>query len=106
MSSLTAYSAAASYLHWFAAAPMIMSIGSVLKAQNSPKSEKGVWMHRHKSFGLLTGMIVAPRFGYRLFNAAKVRLPLIIYNSFTIRITWSNGNSLIFILDVTGKSID
>ena len=25
-------------------------------------------MHRHKSLGLLTGMIVAPRFAYRLFK--------------------------------------
>lgn len=41
-------------------------IGSVLKAQQAPKEEKGKWMHRHKSLGLLTGMIVAPRFGYRI----------------------------------------
>ena len=31
-------------------------------------------MFRHKSLGLLTGLIVAPRLGYRLFNAAKVRI--------------------------------
>jgi cytochrome b561 len=36
--------------------------------QNAPKAEKGKWMHRHKSLGLLTGMIVAPRFAYRLFK--------------------------------------
>lgn len=29
-------------------------------------------MFRHKSLGLLTGIIVAPRLGYRMFNAAKV----------------------------------
>ncbi|KAL7504361.1 hypothetical protein ACHAXN_005308 [Cyclotella atomus] len=29
-------------------------------------------MFRHKSLGLLTGLIVAPRLGYRLFNSAKV----------------------------------
>ena len=31
-------------------------------------------MFRHKSLGLLTGLIVAPRLGYRLFNAAKVSI--------------------------------
>lgn len=29
-------------------------------------------MHRHKSLGLLTGMIVAPRVAYRLSNMAGV----------------------------------
>ena len=28
-------------------------------------------MWRHKSLGLLTGLVVAPRMGYRIFNAAK-----------------------------------
>ncbi len=47
---------------------------TVLKAQEAPKAEKGLWMHRHKSLGLLTGILVAPRLGYRLFNAAKYRV--------------------------------
>lgn len=72
MSTKTAYTVAASYFHWIVAAPMITSIGCVLKAQQSPKEEKGLWIFRHKSFGLLTGMLVAPRIGYRLYNAAKV----------------------------------
>lgn len=74
MSSLTAYTVSASYFHWLAAVPMIASIGSVLKAQSAPKKEKGAWMFRHKSFGLLSGMIVAPRFGLRLYNSAKYKL--------------------------------
>lgn len=45
----------------------------VLQAQQAEKKDKGLWMHRHKSLGLLSGMIVLPRVGYRLFNAAKVR---------------------------------
>lgn len=49
-------------------------MNAVLKAQEAPKSEKGLWMHRHKSLGLLTGILVAPRLGYRLFNAAKYRV--------------------------------
>ena len=47
---------------------------TVLKAQEAPKAEKGLWMHRHKSLGLLTAILVAPRLGYRLFNAAKYRV--------------------------------
>merc|ERR1711862_159541 len=40
----------------------------------SPKEEKGAWMFRHKSLGLLTGLVVAPRLGYRALNAAKFRI--------------------------------
>mmetsp|Transcript_32712 Transcript_32712/g.49300 ORF Transcript_32712/g.49300 Transcript_32712/m.49300 type:complete len:190 (-) Transcript_32712:90-659(-) len=66
----TTYTAAAASFHWLVAIPLIGSVGSVLKAQQSPKGEKGKWMYRHKSLGLLTGMIVAPRLGYRLLNSA------------------------------------
>ena len=48
-------------------------VATVLKAQEAPKEEKGKWMWRHKSLGLLTGIIVAPRVAYRVFNWAKVR---------------------------------
>jgi cytochrome b561 len=50
------------------------SVGCVLKCQQSPKEEKGKWMWRHKSLGLLTGLIVAPRLGYRIFNATKYQV--------------------------------
>lgn len=63
-----AYSYAASYFHWMVAVPLIGCVATVLKAQQAPKEEKGKWMFRHKSLGLLTGMIVAPRFAYRLLN--------------------------------------
>ena len=48
-------------------------VGTVLKSQQAPKEEKGLWMHRHKSLGLLTGMIVLPRVAYRLGNMTAVR---------------------------------
>ncbi len=72
--SAAAYTKTASYFHWIVAAPLIGSVGAVLKAQEAPKSEKGLWMWRHKSLGLLTGMIVAPRIAYRVINSAKVRI--------------------------------
>mmetsp|Transcript_14737 Transcript_14737/g.32023 ORF Transcript_14737/g.32023 Transcript_14737/m.32023 type:complete len:188 (+) Transcript_14737:161-724(+) len=72
--SAKAYTIAASYYHWMVAAPLMGSIASVLICQQSPKEEKGKWMWRHKSLGLLTGIIVAPRIGYRLFNAAKYKI--------------------------------
>ena len=77
MSAATAkayYTVAASYFHWLVAAPLVASIGSVLICQQSPKEEKGKWMFRHKSMGLLTGLIVAPRLGYRiLYHASSFR---------------------------------
>ena len=62
------YSLTASTFHWAVAIPFVGCIGTVLKAQQAPKEEKGQWMHRHKSLGLLCGMIVAPRVAYRLLN--------------------------------------
>ena len=44
-----AYSVGASAFHWAVAIPTIGCVGCVLKAQQSPKAEKGKWMYRHKS---------------------------------------------------------
>ena len=62
------FSLTASWFHWAVAIPMVGCVGTVLKAQQSPKSEKGKWMFRHKSLGLLSAMIVAPRLCYRLLS--------------------------------------
>jgi cytochrome b561 len=46
-------------------------------------------MFRHKSLGLLTGMIVAPRLAYRLVNRSSVRIPdriMILLQSSTVKI--------------------
>jgi len=61
----------ASFYHWLVAFPLIGSIASVLQAQQAPKEDKGRLMHRHKSLGLLSGMLVAPRFAYRIFSSAS-----------------------------------
>jgi cytochrome b561 len=53
---------------------MIGCVGTVLTAQRAPKEDKPRLMNLHKSLGLLTGMIVAPRVAYRIFNRAAVRL--------------------------------
>lgn len=73
MSAPAAYSVTASYFHWLVALPLTGCIATVMKAQDAPKEEKGEWMFRHKSLGLLTGLIVAPRLAYRLLNSSKVR---------------------------------
>ena len=73
-----AYSVTAAYYHWLVAVPLVGCVGTVLKAQDAPKSEKGKWMWRHKSLGLLTGMIVAPRIGYRLMNRKAVSIECIL----------------------------
>lgn len=44
-----------------------------LATPKEEKEEKMKWMWRHKSLGVLTGMVVAPRLAYRLFNIGKVR---------------------------------
>ena len=75
MSAAAGYTITASYLHWIVAAPLIGSVGSVLKAQSLPKEDKagkGLWMHRHKSLGLLTGLVVAPRVALRFIQWGKV----------------------------------
>ncbi|TFJ84892.1 hypothetical protein NSK_003924 [Nannochloropsis salina CCMP1776] len=69
-----AYSKALSLFHWLVGFTMIGSVGAVLQAQQVKGKEKGVWMHRHKSLGLLAGMLVAPRFIFRL--TSKVPAPM------------------------------
>ena len=66
-----AYSVPAAWFHWATAVPLVGCIGTVLKAQQAPKEEKGLWMHRHKSLGTLTGMIVAPRLAYRIMSSSR-----------------------------------
>ena len=68
MSGAAAYTVTASWLHWATALPMIGCVGSVLKAQQSPKEEKGKWMFRHKSLGLLSALVVGPRLAYRVLG--------------------------------------
>jgi cytochrome b561 len=80
-----AYSRAAGMFHWLAAFPMIGCVASVLQAQQAPKELKADLMFRHKSLGLLTGLIVAPRFAYRLFNRAGYKVQELPGNA-----TWEN----------------
>lgn len=67
----------ASLFFWNASLTSFFSIicllFSFVQAQNSPKGQKGPWMHRHKSLGLLTGILVAPRLAYRVVNRSSVR---------------------------------
>ena len=44
-----------------------MTVATVVISQKVPKEEKEKWMFRHKSLGLLTGILVAPRVAYRFF---------------------------------------
>jgi cytochrome b561 len=81
-----AYTSTAAYYHWMVAVPLVGAVGTVLKAQQSPKAEKGKWMHRHKSLGLLTGMIVAPRFAYRLLSGSSYRVQNVVGN-----VAWENA---------------
>lgn len=69
-----AYSKALSVAHWLVAPAFIGSIGAVLQAQQVKGKEKGEWMFRHKSLGLLAGILVAPRFLARV--ASKIPGPL------------------------------
>lgn len=86
------YSTAASYFHWMVAFPLVGCVGTVLKAQEAPKEEKGKWMWRHKSLGLLTGMIVAPRLAYRVFSSKSVGYSflMILLDTYNTRIVTNN----------------
>ena len=52
----------------------------VLQAQQVKGKEKGVWMFRHKSLGLLAGILIAPRFIFRL--SSKVPAHMKEWNGF------------------------
>jgi 1,2-dihydroxy-3-keto-5-methylthiopentene dioxygenase len=79
--SFVGYTKAASYMHWVVAFPLIGCVASVLQAQQAPKEQKGELMRRHKSLGLLTGMLVAPRVAYRLMNINKYNLIPLVGNT-------------------------
>jgi cytochrome b561 len=81
----SAYSRVASYFHWVVAIPLIGCVGTVLQAQQAPKEEKGVWMFRHKSLGLLTGCMVAPRLLYRLTSGGAYQVRALSGNA-----AWEN----------------
>lgn len=81
--SYLAYSKAASYMHWIVAFPLIGSVATVLQAQSAPKEQKGELMRRHKSLGLLTGMLVAPRVAYRVLSRDSYHLVPLVGNSAT-----------------------
>ena len=55
------YGKVVSRMHWLSAPTMMACVGSVLAFQQADKQNKGTWMFRHKSLGLLTGLLVAPR---------------------------------------------
>lgn len=70
-----AYSAAVSSMHWLSAPAMLGCVGCVLEAQNHKGTpEQGVWMFRHKSLGLLTGLLVLPRLAIKLASKAPEAL--------------------------------
>ena len=42
--------------------------------QQAPKEDKGYWMYTHKSLGLLTAIVVAPRIVYRVYNRVAYKV--------------------------------
>lgn len=61
---------------------MIGCVGTVLKAQNTEdKKQKGELMFMHKSLGLLSAMVVAPRVLNRVINFNKFKLSEIPHTS-------------------------
>ena len=72
-----AYARPVALMHWLSGLAMVGCIASVLQAQqqkpNSPA--KGEWMFRHKSLGLLAGLLVGPRVALRLAAPGPGPLP-------------------------------
>jgi cytochrome b561 len=61
-------------MHWLMAPALTGSVACVLYAQTVPMPEKGKWMFRHKSLGLLTGMLAVPRLAVKLASKAPEAL--------------------------------
>ena len=70
------YTKLAGLLHWLSVPSMTGSVACVLYAQTLPKgAEKGEWMYRHKSLGLLTGMVMVPRVATKVMSRSPSALP-------------------------------
>lgn len=65
MTTLNKYTQLMSIMHWAVAPGMAGTVGTVLYCQyfvdKEDKKGKGTWMYRHKSLGLLTGILTVPR---------------------------------------------
>ena len=84
------YSRMAGVYHYAVAFPLLGCIGTVLKAQQAPKEEKGDLMFAHKSLGLLTvrslsllslglGLTLLPfRFGFVPMMVARGYFPFVL----------------------------
>ena len=72
-----AYSKSLANWHWLTATSMIAAVGCVMKAQTlgDKDPQKGTWMFRHKSFGLLTAFFVVPRVAARYSSLIPAPMP-------------------------------
>ncbi|KNC86665.1 hypothetical protein SARC_01202 [Sphaeroforma arctica JP610] len=81
--ALTGYSKAMSYMHWLTVPAVLGCVGTVLYAQTLKGKPRGNMMFWHKSLGLLTGIIAAPRVAVMLtsrkpaaFNTNSIKAAL------------------------------
>uniref|UniRef100_A0A7S2UZ64 Cytochrome b561 bacterial/Ni-hydrogenase domain-containing protein n=1 Tax=Fibrocapsa japonica TaxID=94617 RepID=A0A7S2UZ64_9STRA len=71
---MASYTKAVSYMHWLSAPAMLGCVGTVLQAQQVKGKSKGDFMFYHKSLGLLSGILVAPRLGAKLISKAPAAI--------------------------------
>jgi cytochrome b561 len=66
---LVTYSPATAVLHWVSAGAIIGAVGTVVVSKNiKDKQTKERLMFYHKSFGLLTGVLLIPRIAFALIT--------------------------------------
>eukprot|EP00927_Polykrikos_kofoidii_P085259 TRINITY_DN9224_c0_g1_i1.p1 TRINITY_DN9224_c0_g1~~TRINITY_DN9224_c0_g1_i1.p1 ORF type:complete len:197 (+),score=24.04 TRINITY_DN9224_c0_g1_i1:162-752(+) len=78
----TRYSKPLRVMHWLTAPALMGCIGSVMRAQDLQGQAKADAMFTHKSLGLLTGILVAPRLAARLTSAIPSAMPSVLGFSF------------------------
>lgn len=62
-------------MHWATGGALIGCVATVLQAQQAKGKAKGDLMFMHKSLGLLSGMLVAPRLALRLSSKFPGHVP-------------------------------
>lgn len=94
-----------SNMHWLSAPAMLGTIGTVLAAQQADKKDKGAWMFRHKSLGLLTGLLVCPRLVTKLMSVAPKPVPGNVFEMFAAKASHVAMYGFMVIMPVSGVAM-
>lgn len=100
---LNKYTQLMSVMHWATAPAMMGTVATVMYSQfGAEKKDKGTWMWRHKSLGLLTAFLAAPRIAITLTSTKPADFSKIGWEKALGKITHLGLYGFLFVMPATG----